>query len=142
MKAVVKLLKLTKHAKLPVYSYSDDIAADLYASVSKVIQPGTTALIPTGLAVELPAGYGAKVEDRSGLALKGLATLGGVIDPGYRGEIKIIMANISRRPISIVRSSRIAQLRLIRRIPAKFVEVQRLSLSKRGAGGFGSTGAR
>ena len=55
MKAVVKLLKLTKHAKPPVYSYSDDIAADLYASVSKTIKPGTTEVIPTGIAVELPA---------------------------------------------------------------------------------------
>jgi dUTP pyrophosphatase len=142
MTAVIRVRKLTENATLPVYSYTDDLAADLYASVSKVVRPGATVLIPTGLAIELPTGYGAKIEDRSGLALKGLTTLGGVIDPGYRGEIKIIAANVSRRPISIRKRSRVAQLRLVKRIPIKFNEVQRLSASRRGVAGYGSTRMR
>jgi dUTP pyrophosphatase len=142
MQVVAQVLRLRKNAKLPVYSYTNDLAADLYASVSKVVRPGAIALIPTGIAVELPAGYGAKVEDRSSLALRGLVTLGGVIDPGYRGEIKIIASNISRHSVSIKEGSRIAQLRVVKWIPVKFSEVHRLSSSRRGTAGYGSTGMR
>lgn len=91
-----------------------------------------------------PADYGALVEDRSGLAVRGITTLAGVIDPGYRGELKIVLMNVTDAPITLAAGDRVAQLRLVRRIEAEFVEVEPMSAphltTVRGAGGFGSTG--
>ncbi len=91
-----------------------------------------------------PADYGALVEDRSGLAMRGVTTLAGVIDPGYRGEIKVVLINITDAPITLAAGDRVAQLRLVRRIEAEFVEVEGMDKAElatmRGAGGFGSTG--
>jgi dUTP pyrophosphatase len=80
------------------------------------------------------------VEDRSGLAVRGVTTLAGVIDPGYRGEIKVVMTNLSPTPVEIKPGDRIAQLRIVQRIEASFEEVDELGEASRGAGGFGSTG--
>jgi dUTP pyrophosphatase len=96
--------------------------------------------IPTGIALELPSTHGALVEDRSGLALKGLTTLAGVIDPGYRGEIKIVLTNLNPLPYTISPGDRVAQLRVVQRIEATFEEVAELAEAARGTGGFGSTG--
>ncbi|MBS1820468.1 MAG: dUTP diphosphatase [Acidobacteria bacterium] len=119
-----------------------DLAADLYASEGMVIAPGATVLVPTGLAMEFPSTHGALVEDRSGLAVKGVTTLAGVIDPGYRGEIRIVVTNLSAAAVEVRQGDRIAQLRIVRRIEAEFVEVAELGEAKRGAAGFGSTGVR
>jgi dUTP pyrophosphatase len=89
----------------------------------------------------LPAEFGALVEDRSGLSLRGLTTLAGVIDPGYRGEIKVVMTNLSAAAVEIKAGDRIAQLRIVRRIEAEFEEVTELVEAPRGAKGFGSTGS-
>ena len=90
--------------------------------------------------MEFPATHGALVEDRSGLAVRGVTTLAGVIDPGYRGEIKVVMTNLSAAAVEIKAGDRIAQLRIVRRIEAKFEEVSELVEASRGAAGFGSTG--
>jgi dUTP pyrophosphatase len=84
--------------------------------------------------------HGALVEDRSGLAMKGITTLAGVIDPGYRGEIKIVMTNLTAEPFAIAVGDRIAQLRIVQRIEATFEEVLELVEAPRGDAGFGSTG--
>ena len=143
----VKVRKLHPSAQLPRYSHSGpwgDLAADLYASEAATLapcgQPGSTAAIPTGLALELPSTHGALVEDRSGLALRGLTTLAGVIDPGYRGELRVVLTNLSADPIAIDAGNRVAQLRLIQRIEAQFEEVESLEQAPRGESGFGSTG--
>jgi len=130
-------------AKLPRYAHSGpfgDLAADLHAVSAWTIEPGETVAIPTGLALAFPAEYGALVEDRSGMALRGLTTLAGVIDPGYRGEIKVVLTNLAPIPHAIFPGDRIAQLRIVRRIEAEFELVDSLDDTERSSGGFGSTG--
>src|ERR1039457_4051962 len=94
----------------------------------------------TGIALEFPAAHGALVEDRSGLAVRGVTTLAGVIDPGYRGEIRVVMTNLGTQPVEIKAGDRIAQLRIVQRIEASFEVVEELGEAARGERGFGSTG--
>jgi dUTP pyrophosphatase len=139
----IKTKKLHPDARLPRYAHTDawgDLAADLYASEAATLAPGATAPVPTGIALEFPSEYGALVEDRSGLAVRGITTLAGVIDPGYRGEIKVVLTNLGEAPATIAAGDRIAQLRLVQRIQASFEEVAELAEAPRGAAGFGSTG--
>lgn len=136
--------KLHPEAKLPRYAHSGpwgDLAADLYAVAAWTLEPGETVAIPTGLALGFPADFGGLVEDRSGMALRGLTTLAGVIDPGYRGEVKVVLTNLASSAQTISAGDRIAQLRLVRRIEGMFEEVGSLEETVRGGGGFGSTGA-
>jgi dUTP pyrophosphatase len=91
--------------------------------------------------MEFPSTHGALVEDRSGLAVRGVTTLAGVIDPGYRGELKIVVTNLSAGMVEVKAGERIAQLRIVQRIEAQFEEVVELAEAARGAAGFGSTGA-
>ena len=130
-------------AQVPRYAHLGpygDLAADLHAVSEWKVEPGETVAIPTGIALGLPAGYGALVEDRSGMALRGLTTLAGVIDPGYRGEIKIVLTNLAAIPHTIFAGDRIAQLRIVQKIEAEFDEVEALDETLRNTGGFGSTG--
>ena len=139
----IKVKRLVPEAKVPRYAHVGeygDLAADLYASVGLIIEPGATVAVPTGVAMEFPSTHGALVEDRSGLAMKGVTTLAGVIDPGYRGEIRVVVANLGVVAIEVKPGDRIAQLRIVRRIEAEFEEVEELAEAARGAGGFGSTG--
>ena len=142
--AQIKVLKLHPAAQLPKYAHVGawgDLAADLYAAEPVSLWAGATLAVPTGLAMEFPATHGALVEDRSGLALKGLTTLAGVIDPGYRGEIRVVLTNLSEATMDIKAGDRVAQLRIVQRIEAQFEEVTELAEAPRGVGGFGSTGA-
>jgi dUTP pyrophosphatase len=139
---VVKVRRLASHAKLPCYAFDADLCADLYSLDAHSIDAGEIICVPTGIAIELPPDYGAVVEDRSGLALRGIITLGGVVDPGYRGEIKLILANIGKEPFGIDPGDRIAQIRLVHRVRMEFCETETLSESARGASGYGSTGMR
>ena len=102
---------------------------------------GATVAVATGIAMEFPATHGALVEDRSGLAVHGVTTLAGVIDAGYRGEIKVVMTNLGAAAVEIKAGDRIAQLRIVQRIEARFEEVTELAEAPRGAAGFGSTGS-
>ena len=140
----IKIKKLHPAAKLPKYAHTGpwgDLAADLYAVQPATLEPGATILVSTGVAIELPSEYGALVEDRSGLAVRGVTTLAGVIDPGYRGELKVVLTNLSAVVVEVAIEDRIAQLRLVQRIEAEFLEVEELKEAPRGSGGFGSTGA-
>src|ERR1700759_4008358 len=99
--------RLPPAAQLPRYAHTGpygDLAADLFAAESATLapvgEPGSTVAVRTGLALELPSAHGALVEDRSGLALRGVAKLAGVIDPGYRGELKVIITNLGSEPQS------------------------------------------
>ena len=140
----VKVINKSKNA-LPHYetplSAGMDVRADLSESVT--LAPLGRALIPTGLYVELPAGYEMQVRPRSGLAAKhGLTVLNspGTIDADYRGEVKVILANLSDTPFTIEPGERIAQLVITPFLAAEFLETDELSDTVRGAGGFGSTG--
>lgn len=139
----IPTVRLRPEAQLPKYSHVGawgDLAADLYAAEDAFVEPGKTVLVATGLAMAFPSEYGALVEDRSGLAVKGVTTLAGVIDPGYRGEIKVVLTSMAAAPIALKAGDRIAQLRIVRRITAEFEEVTALDETVRGEGGFGSTG--
>ena len=139
--------RLLPSAQLPRYAHAGlygDLAADLFAAEAATLapagEPGSTAVVRTGLAMELPSTHGALVEDRSGLALRGITTLAGVIDPGYRGELKIVLTNLSPTEQMVAPGHRIAQLRIVRRIEARFQETDTLAEAPRGGAGFGSTG--
>jgi dUTP pyrophosphatase len=142
--ARIKVLKLHPAAQLPRYAHTGDygdLAADLYAAEGAMLFASATMAVSTGIAMEFPSTHGALVEDRSGLAVRGVTTLAGVIDPGYRGEIKVVMTNLSTVAVEIKAGDRIAQLRIVQRIEAQFEEVTELAEAARGAAGFGSTGS-
>jgi len=135
--------KLHPEAQLPRYAHlgtQGDLAADLHAVSAWKVAPGETVAIPTGLALGLPDGFGALIEDRSGLALRGLTTLAGVIDPGYRGEVKVVLANLSANQHQVLAGDRIAQMRIIPLLQATFAFADSLDATERAEGGFGSTG--
>jgi dUTP pyrophosphatase len=139
----IKVKKLDAAAHLPRYAHVGefgDLAADVYALAGATLAAGETRAVPTGIALEFPPTHGALVEDRSGLAVRGVTTLAGVIDPGYRGELRIVMTNLGAAPVEIKPGDRIAQLRIVARIEAAFEEVAELGEAERGERGFGSTG--
>lgn len=140
----VKVKKLHKEAKLPLYAKDGDAGADLY-SVEEVIglKANERALISTGIAIELPEGYEAQIRPRSGMAFKqGLTVLNspGTIDTKYRGQIKVIIYNASNKTVDIPAGTKIAQMVVKPVEQANFKEVKELSDSERGTDGFGSTG--
>lgn len=142
----MKLKKLTKTAKIPVYGTEYSAGADLYADIKEEIPflPGKTIMIPTGISIEIPEGYVGLVFARSGLAFKrGLAPANkvGVIDSDYRGEIKVALHCHGGAGVkNIEPGERIAQLVILPYVKAEFEEVDSLDDTERGLGGFGSTG--
>ncbi len=145
MKVAVK--KLNKNATMPSYGSEYAAGADLYACLDEAvtIAAGETAVIPTGIAVELPVGYGGFIYARSGLATKrGLAPANkvGVVDCDYRGEVKVALHNHSGKPQTVEAGERIAQMVIAPYLAAEFEEKEELSDTARGAGGFGSTGRK
>lgn len=137
--------KLKPNAILPTYGSAEAAGADLYACLEEtvVIQPGESAFIPTGLAMELPRGYVGLIYARSGLACKrGLAPANkvGVIDSDYRGEFIVVLHNHGSETQEVSHGERIAQLVLTPVVTPGFTEVQELTDTARSAGGFGSTG--
>lgn len=143
----VNIKKLNEKAIIPTYGSEYAAGADLYACVEGEIEikPHATAVIPTGLALELPLGYAGLIYARSGLATKkGLAPANkvGVVDCDYRGEVKVALHNHSEAAQVISAGERIAQLVIAPYITAKFIETDELSQTVRGEGGFGSTGTK
>jgi dUTP pyrophosphatase len=138
----IRIKKLHSDALLPAYAHGaqEDAGLDLCALERTVLSPGEARAVPTGLAIELAPGYEAQVRPRSGLALKHAITVNfGTIDPGYRGEIRVIMFNLGRADYTVEKGDRIAQL-IIGRYEAIEWEEGELGDSARGAGGFGSSG--
>ncbi len=139
----LKIKKLHPEAILPKYLRSGDAAMDMYASEHKIIPPNQRELISTGIAMAIPEGYAGLIWDRSGMAANhGIKSMGGVIDSNYRGEIKVILHNLTNRPFSVEKGMRIAQM-LIQKVEQKeILEVEELDDSIRGEKGFGSTGMK
>jgi dUTP pyrophosphatase len=141
---VLAVKRIDPDLPLPTYAHTADAGLDLFAAEDAVIAPGHRALVGTGIAVAIPAGYGGFVQPRSGLALRqglGLVNSPGLIDSHYRGEIKVIAVNLDPvTPIHINRGDKIAQLVIQKVEHARLVEVDDLDTTERGAGGFGSTG--
>ena len=144
---MVKILvkKFDTNIKLPVYKTSGSSGMDLVAYIKNkiTINPGKTVIIPTGIAVAIPKKYEIQIRPRSGLAAKkGISVLNtpGTIDSDYRGEIKIILINLSKKPFVVKLGNRIAQMILCPIIKGKLQEVRNLPKTVRDKGGFGSTG--
>jgi len=139
----VLVQRLDRDLPLPARARRDDAGLDLYAAETVTIEPGERALVPTGIALAIPAGHAGFVLPRSGLALRhGVTCLNtpGLIDAGYRGEVKVLLINHDRAAATVARGDRIAQLVIQRVEPAALVEVDELPESDRGGGGFGSSG--
>lgn len=140
-------IKIVNHSPYPCPAYATPLSAgvDLKACLDSpvVLKPLQRMLVPTGLFIALPEGYEAQVRPRSGLALKhGITVLNspGTVDADYRGEIKVILVNLSEEPFEIVPGERIAQMVIARHEQAQWEEAELLDETQRGAGGFGSTG--
>lgn len=145
----IRIVRLPHAEGLPLPSYASIQAAgmDLCAAVPEaeplILAPGRHAMVPTGLAMALPAGYEAQVRPRSGLAAKNAVTVlnsPGTIDADYRGEIKVILINLGAEPFTITRGMRIAQMVVAPHATVSWSQVDSLDDTVRGAGGFGSTG--
>ena len=143
----INIKKLNEKAIMPTYGSEFAAGADLYACIESevTVAPHTTVMIPTGIAIELPVGYGGFIYARSGLASKrnlAPANKVGVVDCDYRGEVKVALHNHGETAQTVAVGERIAQLVVAPYITAEFVEADELSDTVRGAGGFGSTGTK
>jgi dUTP pyrophosphatase len=140
----VRIKRLCEEAYVPEYAHgpAEDAGMDLRAAEEVTLGPGVPQLVPTGIAIELPPGHEAQIRPRSGLALKHAITLPNspaTIDPGYRGEIRVILLNLGKENYVVHRGDRIAQMVIARYESVEWEEGD-LSNSARGAGGFGSSG--
>jgi dUTP pyrophosphatase len=144
---IYRIDQSTSDVDLPAYATPGSAGMDVRAAVSDtvVIEPGTAELIPTGLIIELPAGYEAQIRPRSGLAIKyriGILNAPGTIDSDYRGELKIILMNFGDRPYAVHRGDRIAQMIVAPYVKVRWERVDAVRETDRGAGGFGHTGSQ
>jgi dUTP pyrophosphatase len=142
-KIKIKILRLVDSANLPKYEHDDDSGLDLFATEEQEIPCGDAMLIGTGISIELPQGTEAQIRPRSGLALKYSITVlntPGTIDAGYRGEVGVILINHGKQPFKVFKGMKIAQMVIAPVIRAEIEEVDSLSGTRRGEGGFGSTG--
>ena len=139
----VAIRRLRPDAHVPSQAYDGDAGLDLAACESLVLQPGARAVIPTGLAVEIPEGYAGFVQPRSGLAARhgiGVVNSPGLIDSGYRGEIRVVLINTDREiPFVVEPGMRVAQLVIAPVASVRLVEAEELATSERGGRGFGSS---
>ena len=143
----ILIKRLSKEVSLPKYetngSSGMDLAANIDANIN--IDPGKTAIIPTGLALSIPKGFEVQIRPRSGLAAKqkiSVLNTPGTIDADYRGEIKVILINLGHEPFKVEKGLRIAQMVVCPIVQAQLKEVDDLSETERGKGGFGSTGTK
>ena len=132
--------RIAPEASLPRRHTPQDAGLDVFTNEARVLEPGETHTFTTGISSEFPAGYVALIWDRSGLAARGIHTLAGVIDAGYRGEWKIVLHNASSTAVTIQKGDRIAQVLLQKAEQVDVKEAAELSASTRGASGFGSSG--
>lgn len=142
-KKVLKVKRLHEDAIIPSYAKAGDAGMDLHSIESVGIPAGERGLVKTGISIELPKGYEAQVRPRSGLALKkGISVLNtpGTIDEGYRGEVGVILINLGSEIVFIKKGDRIAQMVINKVESVNVEEVELLSDTERGSGGFGSTG--
>jgi dUTP pyrophosphatase len=136
----LKAKKIRPDAKLPRYGHKGDAGLDLFASVEFVLEKGRVEAIPTGIKVAIPDGFVGLVWDKSGVSLKGVHRLAGVIDAGYRGEVKVVLINLGDKPFVIDKGMKIAQMLVQPVTVVRVVETEDLDDTSRGEGGFGSTG--
>ncbi len=137
---MLKVKRIHSEAKLPVYGHPGDAGLDLFSVADRDLAPGEVFAVPTGLQIAVPAGHVGLVWDKSGVSLKAVHRLAGVIDAGYRGEVQVVLINLGAAPFAVKRGMKIAQL-LVQPVAAvEVIESEALDDTSRGQGGFGSTG--
>ena len=139
----LSLLKLDKELPTPTRAHPDDAGLDLYARHPLELEPGERSTVETGVALAIPSGYAGLVLPRSGLASRngiGVVNSPGLIDAGYRGEIRVVLVNLGERRVSIARGDRIAQLLVVPIAVPRVEVVASLDVTERGQSGFGSSG--
>jgi dUTP pyrophosphatase len=136
----LRVKRIHPEAKLPVYGHPGDAGLDLFSVIEREIGPGEVFAVPTGIQVAVPAGHVGLVWDKSGIALKGVHRLAGVIDAGYRGEVQVVMINLGTAPFAVRKGMKIAQMLVQPVVTVSVVETDSLDDTSRGQGGFGSTG--
>jgi len=139
----IEIKKINPEAKTPIYTLKNDAGMELYSVQDLTVEPGKILTCETGITMAIPVGYVGLIWDKSGVAFKGgIKTMGGVIDSSYRGEIKIILTNLSDKAYVINKGDKVAQM-LIQKVESPDIEeVEVLDDTERGEGGFGSTGIR
>lgn len=143
MEYVLKVKRLDESARLPEYAHEGDAGLDVFSSAEIIIESGESALVPTGISIQLPPFTEAQIRPRSGLALKHQVTVlntPGTIDEGYRGEIGVILINHGKLPFKVTAGMKIAQMVVKPVFRVKVDEATDLDISARGEKGFGSTG--
>ena len=136
----LKIKRIHPEAKLPSYGHPGDAGLDLFSCVDCVLDEGEVRAVQTGIKVAIPAGHVGLIWDKSGISLKGVHRLAGVVDAGYRGEIQVVMVNLGCEPYEIKKGMKIAQMLVQPIDEVKVVEAEDLDGTTRGEGGFGSTG--
>lgn len=137
----IKVKKLYDDAKLPVYAHPGDVGMDMFSREEYTLEPGGRHIFFCGFALEFPMGYAAIVKDKSSLPKNhGLHVMGGVYDAGFRGEYNVNLVNLGNEPVTIEKGQKVAQLVIFPVGLGQLIEVDELSDSARGEGGFGSTG--
>jgi dUTP pyrophosphatase len=136
----LKVQRIRPGANLPSYGRPGDAGLDLFSAEDSVLDPGEVRAVPTGIKVAIPQGYVGLVWDKSGISLKGVHKLAGVVDAGYRGEVQVVLSNLGREPYEIKKGMKIAQMVIQSVAEVKVVESDDLGNTPRGEGGFGSTG--
>ena len=136
----LRVKRIHPEAKLPVYGHSGDAGLDLFSVVDRGLAPGEVFAVPTGIQVAVPAGHVGLVWDKSGISLKSVHRLAGVVDSGYRGEVQVVLINLGAASFAIKKGMKVAQM-LVQSVAAvEVVESDSLDDTPRGQGGFGSTG--
>lgn len=136
----LRVRRIQKDARIPSYSHEGDAGLDLFSSVDCVLNAGEIQAIPTGIQVAIPDGFVGLIWDKSGLSLQGAHRLAGVIDAGYRGEVKVVMANLTDKPFVVKKGMKVAQMLIQPVEKVRVIETEQLEETPRGEKGFGSTG--
>jgi len=136
----LKVRKIHPEARLPVYQHPGDAGLDLFSAVDEILGAGELMAVPTGLQMAIPDGHVGLIWDKSGISLQGVHRLAGVVDAGYRGEVKVVMINLGKLPFAVKKGMKIAQMLIQPVVAAEVTETADLDDTSRGGGGFGSTG--
>ncbi len=136
----LKVRRINKDARLPRYGHTGDAGLDLFSVVEAVLKPGQAFAVPTGIQTAIPSGFVGLIWDKSGISLSGVHRLAGVVDAGYRGEIKVVMINLSGSDFVVSKGMKIAQMLIQPVVGVTVNETDDLDDTERGEGGFGSTG--
>jgi dUTP pyrophosphatase len=136
----LKVKRINREAKIPCWGHKGDAGLDLFSCQEYKLAPLESKAISTGIKVAIPEGYAGLVWDKSGISLKSVHRLAGVIDSGYRGEVKVVLINLGEKPFFIEKGMKVAQMLIQPVVEGEVVEVNSLDETPRGEGGFGSTG--